>query len=414
MGTYYIPTTRGHGITRISAPDGTGDITIQRFVPQQTIEGFGGSDEYLDNTPLSDAQADMFFDPTVGIGLSILRMGIDENGNNMSFYSNATKAAARGAKIIATGVTALAAQKDNGSLVNGGHLFAASYSAFASTLAAFQGLLQSNASVNLYALEIESEPDFAQVTARSMLYTTAEMTAFVKVIGPLVAALTPRPLLVMPSCAGWDNVAAYAADTLGDATAAPYIDRIGTHQYSGTPAIIAGGKPLWHTEMSYFNTFDATMTQALIMAGDIHKALTAGNVATWIWWWLINNSNADNEGLIGNGTGGNTTVTKRLYVLGNWSKFIRPGYVRVSTTGTVTGVSVTAFLSGKTCVVVAVNTGGSVSLTFGLPGNLSTMIPYLTDATHDLAAQGGVSVIAGVMSTTLPGSSVTSFVGTGA
>jgi O-glycosyl hydrolase len=129
---------------------------------------------------------------------------------------------------------------------------------------------------------------------------------------------------------------------------------------------------------------------------------------------LINNSNADNEGLIGNGTGGNTTVTKRLYVLGNWSKFIRPGYVRVSTTGTVTGVSVTAFLSGKTCVVVAVNTGGSVSLTFGLPGNLSTMIPYLTDATHDLAAQGGVSVIAGVMSTTLPGSSVTSFVGTGA
>jgi hypothetical protein len=40
------------------------------------------------------------------------------------------------------------------------------------------------------------------------------------------------------------------------------------------------------------------------------------------------------------------------------------------------------------------------------------MTPYLTDATHDLAAQTGVAVVAGVLSTTLAASSVTTFAGT--
>src|SRR6185295_1785193 len=66
---------------------------------QQRIDGFGASDAW--NPPLSDAHADAFFSASTGIGLSILRVGIDPRGNNMSAYSNATKAAARGAIIWA-------------------------------------------------------------------------------------------------------------------------------------------------------------------------------------------------------------------------------------------------------------------------------------------------------------------------
>jgi hypothetical protein len=37
------------------------------------------------------------------------------------------------------------------------------------------------------------------------------------------------------------------------------------------------------------------------------------------------------------------TIPKRAFVLGNYSKFVRPGWVRVGVSGTVNGLSVTAF-----------------------------------------------------------------------
>ena len=37
------------------------------------------------------------------------------------------------------------------------------------------------------------------------------------------------------------------------------------------------------------------------------------------------------------------TITKRLYTLGNFSKFVRPGFVRVGTSGGPGGVYVSAY-----------------------------------------------------------------------
>src|ERR1043166_2242478 len=77
-----------------------GDVIADFTDVHQRIDGFGASDRK--NPLLTDADADLFFSPTNGIGLSILRASIDPNGGYINgYYSNATKAAARGAIVWA-------------------------------------------------------------------------------------------------------------------------------------------------------------------------------------------------------------------------------------------------------------------------------------------------------------------------
>jgi glucuronoarabinoxylan endo-1,4-beta-xylanase len=412
MGTYYIPSTRGHGITptNITGPDGIGDITINRFTPQQTMDGFGACDRNC--ITMTDADADFFFGTGTGqLGLTILRTTMYSDGSGSAgFPTNLTKAAARGAIIWMAPWTAPAAWKDNGDLNNGGHLLVGHYDDWATRMAGFQATCQSSASVNLYGISVQGEPNFV-ATYNSMIYTNAEMVNFVKVLGPKLAALSPVPHLILPEVSDATLMAGYVNAMLADGTAAAYLDIVAWHQYAGNNATPVANYRNWMSEMSYFNAFDPTMTNALTMVGDIHAALTVANVTAWHWWELEGGNQSDNENLVGY-NGAPTQTTKRSYALGNFAKFIRPGYVRVSTTGTVSGVSVTAFVSGTSYVIVAINTGSAATLTFGLPRRLTTMTPYLTDATHDLAAQTGVAVVAGVLSTTLAASSVTTFAGT--
>ena len=131
----------------------SGGVNVDFNDVRQRIDGFGASDAW--NPALTDAQADLLFSPTSGIGLSILRVGIDENGDDMSSYSNATKAAARGAIVWAAPWSAPAAWKNNGSITNGGQLLPARYDAWATTLAGFAAKLQQNAGVPLFGLSVQ-------------------------------------------------------------------------------------------------------------------------------------------------------------------------------------------------------------------------------------------------------------------
>lgn len=386
------------------------DATANFSVDKQVIDGFGAADRNVGQ--LTDAQADLFFSTTAGIGLSILRSGIEPDGTNSSFYSNATKAAARGAIIWAAPWTAPAIQKDNNSLTNGGHLLAGSYNTWATTLAGVQASYQSNAGVNLYAISVQNEPDFS-ASYESMLYTAAEMTAFIKVLGPKLAALTPVPKLILPELANWSNTWGYTSNALGDGTAAPYVGIVGAHQYSGVSAPSGiGSLHVWQTEMSYFNNYDTSITSAITTAQDIHSALITGNVNAYLYWEL-NGAGTDNEGLIGQNS--DFTITKRYYAFGNYSKFVRPSWYRVDVSGGPSGVTVDAFRSstGNQIAVVAINTSGSaVSLGVNCNGiNVISVIPYVTSSTQNLEAQTAVNLSAGKFTSTIANNTITTFYG---
>jgi glucuronoarabinoxylan endo-1,4-beta-xylanase len=412
--------TGGGGSASCGAGTSTSnDVVVNMSDVHQKMDGFGAADVWM--SALTDAQADTFFDQTKGIGLSILRVGIDTSGNDLSQWSNAQKAAARGAIVWGAPWSPPANDKDNNSTTNGGHLLAADYDAWATTLAGFAAKLKSNAGVTLYGISAQNEPDWV-ASYDSCIYSAAQMVAFVKVLGPMLHALNPPVKLLAPEPGHWDDLWG-GADNFGtaihdDAGASSAVDIFATHDYVYNPIAPPAGvnQPIWETEVSGISPSpyvgpSADIGNGVSVATWVHNAIVTGGASAWHYWWLISLNN-DNEGLLLQGGG----TTKRLYTVGNFSKFVRPGYQRVGTSGAVpSGVQLTAYKNSSdgTVVVVAINSNNSqaplsVFLSGGAPCN---MTPWVTSSTDDLAAKSGVAVSGSRFTFTLGAQSVTTFVG---
>jgi glucuronoarabinoxylan endo-1,4-beta-xylanase len=141
--------------------------------------------------------------------------------------------------------------------------------------------------------------------------------------------------------------------------------------------------------------------------------MTVASANAWHYWWLINEGGSgDNEGLICT----NGTVRKAIYAIGNYSKFVRPGYYRIDATPTPQGdVSVSAYGNASTgaFVIVVINKNGSnVLQNFSLNGlNADSVKPWVTSASLNLVEQSDVAISGGGFSYLLPAGSVTTFVG---
>ena len=394
------------------------ELVVSWGATRQTIEGFGAADpQFADfssyDGAFTDSIADTLFSTDRGIGLSLLRVGITPQGTNWAAWSNATKAAARGAKVWATPWSAPAAMKDNGSVTNGGHLLPNRYADWADSLLSFRQLLKQKSGVDLYALSAQNEPDLS-AGYESMLFSNSEMVNFVKVLGPKLAAVSPRPKLIVGNYSNWDNLSPLVAALESDATAMSYVDFYGSNQYYGTPDPETGARPVWEMEWSTFDGFDPGVGNGLNMARKVHDALTIANVAAWHYWWCrLQLDGQDNQALFGPGD----APSKRLWMLGNWSKFVRPGFVRITTQGGPSGVYVSAFRDPvtKAFTVVAINSNSSAK-TLGInfvgasPGSV---VPWRTSSTEDLSRLTTLSPSGSRLSVTLAASSVTSFTGTG-
>ena len=185
------------------------------------------------------------------------------------------------------------------------------------------------------------------------------------------------------------------------------------------PADVNGGMPnkeVWQTEMSGVKWWPeqgptSDINNGVAVAGWIHSALVDGQASAWLWWWYQASGTDDNEGLLLK----SGTDTKRHYTLGNFSKFIRPGYMRVDITGTVpTGLLLSAYKgSDGTVVVVAINKStGSITVPISIAGGTApaSCTPWVTSATANLASKTAVTVSGGSFSAVLASATVTSFV----
>src|SRR5215203_4756247 len=84
---------------RTTPPLPPAPVEIDLTQAYQRIDGFGASSAWTAGN-ISDALADQFFSPELGIGLSLLRVQIKPAGNTGEL-ATARKAAARGAKVWA-------------------------------------------------------------------------------------------------------------------------------------------------------------------------------------------------------------------------------------------------------------------------------------------------------------------------
>ena len=427
-GTYHVVATSHADNTKTATAvvtiTGATDLVVSFTDVRQNIDGFGAADVY--QGPIGAGQMDLFFCKsasgagtagapcqTAGIGLSFLRTGIDDLGNTMGSWVNATNAVARGARVWAAPWSPTASMKDTAN-INTGSLLPAKYDAWATVMAKFPANMKANAGVDLYAISVQNEPDYNTNGAYAMcLYTPAQMSAFIKVLGPKLAALNPRPKLIGPETSPWSNLWNFGDTFANDSTTEGFVDILATHQYDyTTPShAIPAGKVVWETEVSSFDGPSVDIGNGITVARWIHDALTNANASAWHYWWLIGH-NLDNEGLINK----DGSIPKRLYTFGNFSKFIRPGMVRIGTTGGQANVSSSAYkdpVSGAYAIVMINANFGAFTQRVDFSGAASALAtPQLTDASNNLAAQASLDSSSGAVTVNLPGQSVVTLIGT--
>jgi glucuronoarabinoxylan endo-1,4-beta-xylanase len=392
--------------------------------PAQTMEGFGGSDVW--QSPLTDDEADVLFNTTGGIGLSLFRIGIKSEFDETYFLEktdnssidDAKKALARNPaiKIIASPWSPKAALKSSGS-ASSGALLPGKYAEWANYLGEVADAAHSQG-VDLYAISIQNEPDWDTHGVYEMsLYTPAEARDFIKVLGPVLAARAPAPKVLAPEtgawAALWNGGAGYADTIERDPMALSFVGIWGTHQYgtpfgSVSPPGDQRGRPIWVTEASENRAPDRSIDQGITIATWIHRAIVTGNASAWFHWWLVAEGN-DTQALIGP----HKVRNKRLWVVGNYSRFIRPGFVRYGSTGEPPADVLISFYRDPragTIVAVAVNTGGERRrLGVGLGKSGWNVSAWLTDASNDLASQQRFHS-GGEFEALLPPRSVTTYV----
>ena len=158
--------------------------------------------------------------------------------------------------------------------------------------------------------------------------------------------------------------------------------------------------PGWHIWQSEYCIMepkrDLGMDAALRMARVIHCDLTIVNASAWQWWLAVSSGDYK-DGLIYTDykkSGNVETIheSKLLWTLGNFSRFIRPGMVRVELSGPqdVNGLMSSAFLdtSSQRVVVVFVNVserGQSIRLQ-SAAATPKWFTPWFTSATQNLVA----------------------------
>jgi glucuronoarabinoxylan endo-1,4-beta-xylanase len=117
--------------------------------------------------------------------------------------------------------------------------------------------------------------------------------------------------------------------------------------------------------VSSFEAFDPSIANGLHWATNIHDFMTIAHANAWNYWWLKSSGN-DNQGLLGP----NWELIKRFWAVGNYSRFVRPGWVSIGATNDG-GALISAFkdpVSGQ-FAIVAVNSGSAVSKTFARTGS---------------------------------------------
>ena len=151
----------------------------------------------------------------------------------------------------------------------------------------------------------------------------------------------------------------------------------------------------------------------------MHKHLTVPESNAFLFWWGATDQveTTTAQGLISFDSAGNLVVRKRLWALGQFARFVRPGWRRVDGTAEpVRGVHVSAFQDGVArtkSVVVAVNENAvASSVKFNLYGiQVGSVAGYRTSGTQSLASIGSFAVSQGSFTVSLPAQSITTFLG---
>lgn len=397
----------------LAGPSAAQNVAVDVNAQKQSIRGFGGMNHPVWAGDLTAAQRTTAFGNADGqLGLSILRMWVAENQSDWAKEVATAKAAqTAGAIVIATPWNPPASMRTNTNAADALYTInPAKFADYAAHLNSFVAFMKTNG-VNLYAISIQNEPDYAKDWTH---WTPAHVHDFA-----LNYAGTINTKVI--SAESFNYTKAYYEPILNDPKALANIDIIGAHLYETNDSVfphplyqqkgVPAGKELWMTEHYTESANDADLwPMALDVATEIHNSLAEGQFNAYVWWYIRRKYCPIKE---------NGQISKRGYCLAHFSKFIRPGSVRVEATKSPSANVLTSAYHNPadgTVVLVAVNKGTSAAaLNFTVSGViLSSFTKYTTSSSKSLAKDAAaVAATGGTYATTLDAQSVTTFVAKG-
>lgn len=317
------------------------------------------------------------------------------------------------------------------------NLASSNYPAYASYLAAVAEHFHSTLGLTLQTIAPFNEPDGNWTNAvhqEGMSLQPSSQNALVKTIASTLssAGAAGYSQLSAPEPYDSNNVTSWLRGTGAayDATAIGDIAQINTHDYAsreggsvyGTAQAL--GKPVMMSEWgaNAASTTASDMSAGITLSQRILKNEQQMHPQSWVIWQALDGgpsgpgSCTDLWGLacgdLSAGSDQQVTYPARFWVMGNYSKYVRPGATVIENSDTST---LAAYDPGRsTLTLVTTNPSASAeSYSYDLSGFGATgasATPYQTTATEQLAQLSPVAVSGQTFSTTLPAQSVTTFV----
>jgi len=346
--------------------------------------------------------------------------------------SNAQGAKARGAKVWVSFWSPPAGMKSNGSFVAGGNMQAgaanANYIALAPLQASVVTLFTGTYGIPVAGLSFQNEPDVSNGTYPSCLWTAQQIHDYIPYLSAaLTVAGYSTPLIIAEPTT---FISTLMVTAMADAAVASDITILAGHAYAvngytpisnglANTGACAGGATAcrqWETEVSNANAYDGSITSALTYATMIANFFINSGINLWSYWLCVEPSTQNDNGALTDNSG---NLAKRAYAIGQWSKFVLPGWWQLSKTYVgAGGLLINAFSDqAKTNFAVQVvnGSGVAVALTTTLSAGpaFTTVTPYITSSTQSLAAQPTVPVVAHVFGPfSIPANSVVTFANT--
>jgi glucuronoarabinoxylan endo-1,4-beta-xylanase len=399
----------------------TGDVTVNLSSLQQKITGFGVSSAWSGSFA-NASDPDYLWSTTKGAGLTLLRV---RYGDGLAIAQSAAKA---GVTVWLTpwgtgsngspGGTYTTTQNNPNGCTSGNMPVLTNLTGFASALVTWIQNAKTQG-VPIYAVSAGNEPDSCGIN-QTTSYSAAQLATWIG--GYLGPAMAPLGVKVMgPETQNACGFTSYFSAIQSDAAAWSSVGILASHEYGcGTlpsePSIAAANKEYWETEVdtgsASGDSSGGGIASALLTATTMHNDLTKANLNAWHYWWLYC---SNNSGCLYDTSA--KAWAKRLWAMGNFSRFVRPGWKRVATSGTSpSGVLVSAYINpaNNALSIVAINSNtSSKSVSFYVSGNAPcSLTPYETSASKNLGQGSAVTVAQSRVTVTLSAQSVTTFVGT--
>ena len=197
-----------------------------------------------------------------------------------------------------------------------------------------------------------------------------------------------------------------------DTTTRNAIAKLTTHTYGGSQRTqlqqlaAANGKKLWMTEHGDGDGTGLTMANSLV--ADMRQM----QPTAWVYWQAVDSAPGWGFGINPlDGTANYTlTLNEKYYAMGNFSKYIRPGFQFV---GMSDGNSLAAYDGKNTVVIVSVNSGSSAaSYSYQLQNFAAgswQVVPHRTSGSENLSQLTTFNA-SGSFNYSLPAQSITTFV----